>query len=365
MTNVSGGQNADDNEDERVVLAKLIANLKLDIDENKKIQKQLRKSYTTLTYELNESKSTLTDSNDILDSLILPYGDGLYSFNLGWGKLIQKLQQKEVDEESCVKTCSMNWGEANSFYTNYIVSSASNGKIQAGALIFVLIGYIENQLEKRQEDKWQKPITHEITVLVKNLLILLAAITKANANKFEIALKEEMFDDLQYVQSLEKEVDKLESEKNEFSNEYDLLLQDYIRKNILCVTYMSMLDIDNYCDMACKYLEKIKECERLKLELSKQNEFLKIKPTNFSNHSFESDNICLKKTVAHFQKDFKKLEAHCVALELNNQTLQFGQHGLVLKEVNENETINIELEHSMDKLLQENENLHMEREHLK
>ncbi|GJR24892.1 hypothetical protein Tco_0973419 [Tanacetum coccineum] len=59
----------------------------------------------------------------------------------GWVvcELIQKLQQKEVDEESCIKTCSMNWKEANSVYTDYIVSSASNGKIQAGALIFVLM----------------------------------------------------------------------------------------------------------------------------------------------------------------------------------------------------------------------------------
>ncbi|GJY16935.1 hypothetical protein Tco_0387357 [Tanacetum coccineum] len=64
----------------------------------------------------------------------------------GWlvCELIQKLRQKEVDEESCVKTCSMNWGEANSVYTSYIVSSASNGKIQAGALIFVLVGYIKS-----------------------------------------------------------------------------------------------------------------------------------------------------------------------------------------------------------------------------
>ncbi|GKB31945.1 hypothetical protein Tco_0871346, partial [Tanacetum coccineum] len=63
------------------------------------------------------------------------------------GKLIQKLRQKEVDEESCVKTCSMNWGEDNSVYTNYIVSSVSNGKIQAEAFIFVLVGYIEMKEE--------------------------------------------------------------------------------------------------------------------------------------------------------------------------------------------------------------------------
>ncbi|GJR92263.1 hypothetical protein Tco_0264437 [Tanacetum coccineum] len=61
-------QNVDDNdEDERVKLANLIANLKFDIDENKNIQKQLRKANATLTHELNESKSALTESNDIRD----------------------------------------------------------------------------------------------------------------------------------------------------------------------------------------------------------------------------------------------------------------------------------------------------------
>ncbi|GKE36960.1 hypothetical protein Tco_1460365 [Tanacetum coccineum] len=52
--------------DERVVLANLIANLKLDIDENKKIQKQLRKANTSLTQELKECKSTLEETNSTL-----------------------------------------------------------------------------------------------------------------------------------------------------------------------------------------------------------------------------------------------------------------------------------------------------------
>ncbi|GJV09056.1 hypothetical protein Tco_1346712 [Tanacetum coccineum] len=47
-------QNADDHEDERVMLANLIANLKLDIDENKTIQNQLRKANDALTHELKE-----------------------------------------------------------------------------------------------------------------------------------------------------------------------------------------------------------------------------------------------------------------------------------------------------------------------
>ncbi|GJU32824.1 ribonuclease H-like domain-containing protein [Tanacetum coccineum] len=59
-------QNADDHEDERVVLADLIENLKCDIDENKKIQKQLRNTNTTLTHELKECKSTLEETNRTL-----------------------------------------------------------------------------------------------------------------------------------------------------------------------------------------------------------------------------------------------------------------------------------------------------------
>ncbi|GKG02540.1 hypothetical protein Tco_0310176, partial [Tanacetum coccineum] len=68
-------QNDVECDDERVALANLIANLKLDVDENKKIQKQLKKSNATLTQELTECKSilaetsrTLGKSNSIRDS---------------------------------------------------------------------------------------------------------------------------------------------------------------------------------------------------------------------------------------------------------------------------------------------------------
>ncbi|GJY48949.1 hypothetical protein Tco_0438905 [Tanacetum coccineum] len=173
-------------QDEHVVLAKLIANLKLDTDENKKIQKQLRKENASLTYELNECKYALEESNDIRD------------------RCRSALHQKEVELE-----------------------------------------------------KWQQPITHEINVLVKNLLLPLAIKTKENANEFEKLLKEEMFDDLQYVQSLEKEVDELESEKAEFSKEYDLLLQECVSKDIMCSILQYLVDIDEQTELQCLYLEKI------------------------------------------------------------------------------------------------------------
>ncbi|GJT98931.1 retrovirus-related pol polyprotein from transposon TNT 1-94 [Tanacetum coccineum] len=94
----------------------------------------------------------------------------------------------------------------------------------------------------------------------KNLLIPLTKKTKENAYAFESGIKKEMFEYLEYVQSLEKDLDELQSDKKEFSNEYDLLLQE------------CLINIDEYSEMACKYLEKIKECECLEIELSKQKD---------------------------------------------------------------------------------------------
>ncbi|GJS43078.1 hypothetical protein Tco_0568121 [Tanacetum coccineum] len=91
--------------------------------------------------------------------------------------------------------------------------------------------------------------------------------------------------------------------------------------------------------------------------------------TKLSNQSLESENICLKKTVAQFQKYFLRMEAHCVNLELKyqNQALKEGQHGQFSKvksneakvkhDIDVIETINIELEHKVAKLLKENETL--------
>ncbi|GJV24891.1 hypothetical protein Tco_1377586 [Tanacetum coccineum] len=101
------------------------------------------------------------------------------------------------------------------------------------------------------------------------------------------------------------------------------------------------------------------------------------KTIELSNQLLESENVCLKKTVAQCQKDFAKLEAHCINLELQmeNNVLKSGQQSQFLKEksneakvkndIDVTETINIELEHSVAKLLAENEQLHKEKEHLK
>nr|GEV47827.1 hypothetical protein [Tanacetum cinerariifolium] len=93
------------------------------------------------------------------------------------------------------------------------------------------------------------------------------------------------------------------------------------------------------------------------------------KTTDYSKQSLDYENILLKKTVTQFQKDFSRMEAHCIALELKyqNQALKSGQHGQILnetsnkakikKEINVTATMNIELEHSMAKLRKKNKTL--------
>nr|GEY07476.1 hypothetical protein [Tanacetum cinerariifolium] len=63
---IQNDQNDVESDDEHVVLA----NLKLDVDENKKIQKQLKKANTTLAQELKECETILTKTSKTLGESI-------------------------------------------------------------------------------------------------------------------------------------------------------------------------------------------------------------------------------------------------------------------------------------------------------
>nr|GEV85968.1 hypothetical protein [Tanacetum cinerariifolium] len=88
-----------------------------------------------------------------------------------------------------------------------------------------------------------------------------------------------------------------------------------------------------------------------------------------SYQSLASENICLKKTVAQFQKDFSRMEAHCLNLELKyqNHALKEGKQIQFLNEKSNEakvkhdidviQAINIALEYKVAKLLKENETL--------
>ncbi|GKA14358.1 retrovirus-related pol polyprotein from transposon TNT 1-94 [Tanacetum coccineum] len=96
---IQNDQNDVECDDERVALANLIANLKLDVDENKKIQKQLKKANATLTQELTECKSVLTETCRTLGESNIDYDKLERKLN----ETLGLLAQKEIDIKEGLK----------------------------------------------------------------------------------------------------------------------------------------------------------------------------------------------------------------------------------------------------------------------
>ncbi|GJU38088.1 hypothetical protein Tco_1186442 [Tanacetum coccineum] len=117
-------------------------------------------------------------------------------------------------------------------------------------------------------------------------------------------LKQEMHVDLKYVESLENEIDELESNKAEFSNMYDMLLQECVSNDVMCSYLHSLSDLDAHAELQCLYDHKVKECECLAQKLSKQTKSIS------------------KEVYTELLRSFAKLEKHSISLELALQQCQ-------------------------------------------
>ncbi|GJT90656.1 retrovirus-related pol polyprotein from transposon TNT 1-94 [Tanacetum coccineum] len=96
-------------------------------------------------------------------------------------------------------------------------------------------------------------------ILIKTCLMPLALKTQNDSFTFVHELKQEMHADLKYVESLEDEIDELESDKAEFSNMYDMLLQECVSNDVMCSYLRSLSDLDAHTELQCLYLHKVKE----------------------------------------------------------------------------------------------------------
>ncbi|GJR11514.1 retrovirus-related pol polyprotein from transposon TNT 1-94 [Tanacetum coccineum] len=176
-------QNAAECVDERAALANLIAILTLDTEENKTTSRALGEATSsqdsclialqTKQTEL-EKYTTLNDRTNIAQ----------------WGETVtlEKESRSKLDKD---KVKPYDYTYQNSLYETFKPPSKT---------------YLD-QLERAKEVR--KTMWRKIHCFVHEL-------------------KKEMHDDLEYVKSLEKEIDELESEKADFSNIYDLLLEEYV-----------------------------------------------------------------------------------------------------------------------------------------
>ncbi|GJU52376.1 hypothetical protein Tco_1226090 [Tanacetum coccineum] len=71
---------------------------------------------------------------------------------------------------------------------------------------------------KHSRDHFHAPTAKDMEILIKTCLMPLALKTQNDSFAFVHELKQEMHADLKYVESLEDEIDELESDKAEFSN---------------------------------------------------------------------------------------------------------------------------------------------------
>ncbi|GKB32890.1 retrovirus-related pol polyprotein from transposon TNT 1-94, partial [Tanacetum coccineum] len=161
-------------------------------------------------------------------------------------------------------------------------------------------------------------------------------------------------------------VDKnaFEIQIKQLSIDKDQLLKQIMSQEIMhiAVNFVDILDVKKSCVNECN------KCLEFKAELLKKKDLIK------------------KDVYDKLLKSYSTLEKHCISLELTTQLNQesqekdtiirklkdmikslSGKDSLenVKKDIYEIETINIELEHSVTKLLLENENLRKERAHLK
>ncbi|GJU29806.1 retrovirus-related pol polyprotein from transposon TNT 1-94 [Tanacetum coccineum] len=146
-----------------------------------------------------------------------------------------------------------------------------------------------NHLKEIVDQAWVKhsndllhlrnPTAQDMEILVKTCLMPLALKTQNDSFAFVHELKQEMHADLKYVESLEDEIDELESDKAEFSNMYDMLLQECVSNDIM-------------------------ECDCLAQKLSEQTEFVS------------------KEIYTELLRSFAKLEKHSISLEIALQQCQ-------------------------------------------
>ncbi|GKF04490.1 hypothetical protein Tco_0035158 [Tanacetum coccineum] len=133
---------------------------------------------------------------------------------------------------------------------------------------------VDQAYEKHSHNHFRAPIALHMEVIIKTCLMPLAIKTQNDSFAFVHELKQEMHADLKYVETLENEIDELESDKAEFSNMYDMLLQECVSNDVMCSYLHSLSDLDAHTELQCLYLHKVKECECLAQNLSKQTEFV-------------------------------------------------------------------------------------------
>ncbi|GJX30773.1 hypothetical protein Tco_0240628 [Tanacetum coccineum] len=130
--------------------------------------------------------------------------------------------------------------------------------------------------EKHSHDHFRAPTGHDMEILIKTYLMPLALKTQNDCFKFVHELKQEVHADLKYVESLEKEIDKLKYDKAEFSNSFAKLKKHSISLELALQQCQEQMKNDTVCkekasNVFLKEREQYFEIQDLKAQLQDKN----------------------------------------------------------------------------------------------
>nr|GEY05797.1 hypothetical protein [Tanacetum cinerariifolium] len=211
---IQNDQNDVESDDERVALANLIANLKLDVDENKKIQKRLKKANTTLAQELKECKTILAKTN-----LKLKEEHDIEKM-LSMEKQLKFLNEVVYKRSQLIQTIHMMAPKVPTYSGRPTFANPRYLKqAQSEIPCLYAFSYDQNTYANRLIPDGEETLALERESRSK--------LNKDSNDSFRFVheLKQEMHADLKYVESLKKEIDELESDKVEFSDMYDVIFK--------------------------------------------------------------------------------------------------------------------------------------------
>nr|GEW74907.1 Gag-Pol polyprotein [Tanacetum cinerariifolium] len=358
---IQNEQNNVESDDRHVVLANLIANLKLDTEfEKYKAFNDRSIDYDKLEHKLNEALGQLAQKDTVIKeglknkayelSVVKEKHDELIKqslLNKSYYEGLVKQQKKVItdlklrEEHDIEKMLSMEkqlkflkevvYKRSQSFQTIHMMApkvSTYNGRStfansrylkQAQFEISCLYVFPYDQsthanrlilneeetlaLKRESRSKLNKDLVHPYDYTTLNSLY---EIFKPPTQEYEIQLvhaneirrkNQEMHADLKYVESLEKEIAELESDKDEFLDMYDVILQERVYKDVMCSYLQSLFDLDALAELQCMYLHKVKECDCLAQKISKQTESVS------------------KKVHTKLLQRFAKVEKHSISLE--------------------------------------------------
>nr|GEV28955.1 hypothetical protein [Tanacetum cinerariifolium] len=248
---IQNDQNDVESDDERVAIANLIANLKLDktkvitdlnlreehdIDKMLSMEKQL-KFLNKIIYKRSQSIQTIH-----MIAPKVPTYNGRPTFA---NPRYLKQAQSEI-------ICLYSFPYDQSTHANRLIPDGEETlaleRESRSKLNKDLAQIVDNAWIKYSKDQFRALTVQDIEILIQTCLKPLAIKTQNDSFKFVHELKQEIHADLKYVESLEKEIDKLESDKAKFSDMYDVILQECVSNDVKCSYLRSLSDLDTLAE---------------------------------------------------------------------------------------------------------------------